>query len=282
MTKRRAEGWTPVPHSVLEALAAAPLPGTHRAIVDVIVRELLGWHVRECAIPVRDITERTGGIDARTVRRCLDDLRAWRVLIRRKAGRGVVAVYALGQPHRWSVGVTVAAIRRRQYQQETEGAQLLLPLRGVAYVTPIRPRGRQHRGTRVGAVAPTLRPGPYLPEKKKESSRNAAFAQGPEGDTIPPIRRIEDAPMADPVPTEEERERFRARRAAKFQIQRLTGRRVLSAWSEDPELEALAVKLTPAQIAAELVLHDEEEAAGAAKAQAQRTAESMRHEGGGG
>lgn len=276
MTRRRAEGWTPVPHSVLEALAAAPLPGTHRAVVDVIVRELLGWHVRECAIPVRDFTDRTGGIDARTVRRCLEDLRVWRVLIRRKGGRGVVVVYALGRPDRWSVGVTVAAIRRRQSRQEEHGAQLLLELEGVAHVTPIT---AQRRATRIGARAPMLKPGPYLQTQEKENSRSAAFAQRPEGGRIPPIRRIEDAPMADPAPTEEERRLFRARRAAKYQIRRLTGRKVLSAWSEDPELEALAKTLTPAQVQVELVLYDEKEAAAAVKAQSDRTAESMRHEG---
>ncbi len=132
MAIRRATGWTPVPHDILEELARAPLPRIHHAIVAVIVRETLGYHREHVVIRVGDLAEATG-IHPRSVRRAIVDLEAWRVIFRRGAGQGRAASFGLRPPDRWRIGASVDTLARRAARLRAGLAvQLELGLEGVA------------------------------------------------------------------------------------------------------------------------------------------------------
>lgn len=138
--QRGARGgtWTKHPHEYEEALATIAAPAAHRRVLGVLARETWGYHVNSAPISSRFISDATG-IDARRVRRLLDDLVDWRVVIRRGGGRGRVAAYGIAPPDRWRVGMTREAVARRERRIENLPRQLELGLEGVGEVWMLPP-----------------------------------------------------------------------------------------------------------------------------------------------
>jgi phage replication O-like protein O len=166
LTIRRATGWTPVPHDILEELARAPLPRIHHAVVAAIVRETLGYHRDHAVIRVGDLAKATE-IHPRSVRRALVDLEAWRVIFRRGGGQGRAASFGLRPPERWRIGASVDTLARRAARLRAGLAvQLELGLAGVGILSVLPLRRVTSRDThRATAREVTLAAPPY---KEKE------------------------------------------------------------------------------------------------------------------
>lgn len=279
-------GWTKTPNRLLDeqALAGASLPARHRAVLDWIVRQTLGW--RATSIRVSQVRIARGvGSSARSVREVLVDLERWRVVERREAARGRVAWLAVLEPSGWRISRTLGAILRAERRRIARGGdQPLLPFPDVARVLSIPTRARvptpvgvRKEDTKEDLLLSRVRALTTLRKRKKTGQCVAAERRGKVGSTL--SRRVDRMPNDPPQPSPEERARFRARRAAKYQIRRTTGRNVWTDWDADPELVALAESMSVEEVERELAAHDEETATRARRDRDRRQNEAMRHEG---
>ncbi|MCP4871696.1 MAG: replication protein [Proteobacteria bacterium] len=267
--------FTKTPNALLDALArvGAAMPARHRSIVEFLVREMLGWHCDALAVSQRTIASRLR-VSPRTVRAAVEDLERWRVLRRRGAGRGRVAVFELRDPREWRISKTAGAIRvseRRRRLRDCD--QPLLPFEDVAAVldfpTQIRGTSRDTRGDVPRRLVAAL-------YKKRKKSKGVGISQP--GDTVPMAltRPGDRMPNDEPQkPTPLELAEIRATRAARARIRRLH----LGDPFDLDLLKRVAAELTPEDVAEEIRLRELETADEHEARQHRLQADAMRHEG---
>lgn len=266
--------YTKTPNDYLDqsARAGASLPARHRSIVDLLVRELLGWHADALAISQRAIAHRLG-ISDRTLREAVGDLERWRVVRRRGAGRGRIAIWELVDPRQWRISRTAGAIRAAERRRLAGGgAQPLLPFSDVASVldlpTQIRVRTRDRTGDIPRGWAAAL-------VKKRKKSKGGALSQ-PRGTVRLALSRPGDRmPNDEPQrPTALEMRQIRRFRAARARVRRLDPTRAF----DQALLDWTAKGLTEAEIDEELQLRDAETEQARERQRQVAQAEAMLHE----
>jgi phage replication O-like protein O len=127
-----ASGYSRVPHSFLEGLAAATLNATERSVLDSAVRFSLGFNRLELRLGTDWVSEQTG-IDRSNVRRTIRGLVEKGILIPKRVGRGGRGKpneYVLEpDPEHWSVTWRAS---RHGFTQEAEAAVSKGQRNGVA------------------------------------------------------------------------------------------------------------------------------------------------------
>lgn len=269
-------GWTKTPNRYLEELAraGAGLPARHRSILDLLVRDSLGWHRQAVRASQRAIASKLG-VSERTVREALGDLERWRVVRRSGGGRGRIALLELLDPAGWRISRTAGAIRRAEARRRSRVAdQPLLPFDDVASVVDLPTVCHVTSRDRRGGIPRRCR-GPSLIKKRKkeegpaESSRRGRIpgTLSRPGDGMP----NDDPQKATPL----ERALVRRMRAARSLVRRREPSRVF----DEAFVEEVASGLSDAAVEEEIARREAETEAARLADRHRREVENMRHEG---
>lgn len=112
---QKENGFTAVADELLEALCRVRIPGRHYALMLAMIRKTYGYQKREDRIPVSQLVLLTQ-IDERGIRRILEDLVFWNMLVRTECLKGGATTWRVQKDYeQWAPGVETRAPRPEGY-----------------------------------------------------------------------------------------------------------------------------------------------------------------------